>query len=109
MDFLSCLTHITPHYGALSISCRDYGVIFYEFIFSLETRTHTTGTALYRDRYVRDNGIWKIAHSEYDCVIELVQPLRDDITIASHYLAKSGRRLADRTDISHLIQWTAKG
>lgn len=79
-----------------------------DIFISLEARTHTTGTALYRDRYVRNNGSWRIAHSEYDRVIELVQPLRDDITITSHHLAKAGRRLAERTDISHMIQWTAK-
>jgi hypothetical protein len=78
-----------------------------DIFISLETRTHTIGTALYRDRYVRRDNSWKIAHSEYDRIIELVQPLRDDLTIASHYLAKAGRRLADRTDISHMIQWTA--
>ena len=58
-----------------------------------------------RVRYVRQESGWNIPHSEYDRVIELVQPLRDDITILSHYLAKAGRRLADRTDISDVIQW----
>src|SRR3984893_17382919 len=86
------------------------GLWYLEDIFiSLETRTHHSATALYRDRYVRQQNGWKIAHSEYDRVIELVQPLRDDITVLSHHLAKAGRKLADRTDISDMIQWITPG
>ena len=70
------------------------------------TRTHTSGSAIYRDRYRREGGTWKIAHTEYDRVIELIRPLGDDERITAHHLAVAGRKPHERTDIGHLISWT---
>jgi len=70
------------------------------------TRTHTSGSAIYRDRYRREAGAWKIAHTEYDRVIELIRPLGDDERITAHLLAVAGRKPHERTDIGHLISWT---
>lgn len=73
---------------------------------SLETKTYTAGSAIYRDRYVREADGWKIKHSEYDRIIELIQPLKDDVRITSHYLARNGRKPEERRDISNFISWT---
>jgi hypothetical protein len=72
---------------------------------SLEAKTHTIGSAIYRDRYVREPDGWKISHSEYDRVIELTEPLSDAVTIGSHYLAKVGLRPEQRRDISQFLKW----
>jgi len=72
---------------------------------SLERRDVTTGSAIYRDRYRRVDGQWKIARTEYDRIMEVVQPLTDDMKITVHHLAKTGRKAHERGDVSHLITW----
>lgn len=82
------------------------GVWYLEDIFiDLERGDHTFGSAIYRDRYRREGGQWKVARTEYDRVIEVVQPIRPDTRITEHMLAKTGLKPAERTDITHLIQW----
>ncbi|MFT4054041.1 MAG: nuclear transport factor 2 family protein [Novosphingobium sp.] len=76
------------------------------FIDTAEQR-HTIGTAIYRDRYRREADGCKIAHSEYDRVIELNMPLSPDIRIGSRRLAETGLRPEQRSDIAHLIRWGA--
>lgn len=70
-----------------------------------DRRIHTSGSAIYRDRYRREDGRWKIAHTEYDRIMEVVRKLAPDEEITSHYLAKAGLKPSERTDISHLITW----
>jgi len=67
--------------------------------------THTYGTAIYRDIYVREGGQWKIASSVYDRVMEVIEPLHEGAKYTTHHLASHGRRFEDCTDISHLITW----
>lgn len=82
------------------------GIWYLEDIFiHLESRTHTIGSAIYRDQYRREDGVWKIARTEYDRVFEMIRPLAADAQITAHHLAKAGRQPQDRRDISHLIEW----
>jgi SnoaL-like domain len=82
------------------------GIWYLEDVFiDLELGKHTAGSALYRDHYVRQESGWKIARTIYERVIEIVYPISKDGEITAHYLAKHGRKLADRTDISHLLKW----
>lgn len=84
------------------------GIWYLEDIFiSLDVRTHTIGSAIYRDQYRRENGAWKIARTEYDRVFEMIRPLAEDAQITSHHLATAGRKPEELKDISHLIQWVA--
>ncbi|QGP80527.1 nuclear transport factor 2 family protein [Sphingobium sp. CAP-1] len=84
------------------------GIWYLEDIFiNLEMRSHTIGSAIYRDQYRREDGQWKIARTEYDRVFEMIRPLTADAQITSHYLAKAGRKPEERSDIGHLIQWEA--
>lgn len=84
------------------------GIWYLEDIFiSLDVRTHTIGSAIYRDQYRRENGAWKIARTEYDRVFEMIRPLAEDAQITSHHLATAGRKPEELNDISHLIQWVA--
>jgi len=73
---------------------------------TLATRSHTVGSAIYKDVYRREDGKWKIARTEYDRVIELIFPLDPAAEVTSHYLSRVGRKPAERSDISHLISWT---
>jgi hypothetical protein len=82
------------------------GLWYLEDLFiSLERRDVTAGTALYKDRYRRVDGAWKIARTEYDRIMEVVQPLTDDMKITVSRLARTGRKAHERGDISHLITW----
>lgn len=84
------------------------GVWYLEDIFiDMRDRTRTEGTAIYRDQYRRVDGQWKLAKSEYDRVIELVDKLPADVEVKSHLLARTGLQPAQRTDISHMISWAA--
>jgi SnoaL-like domain len=67
--------------------------------------TDTIGTALYNDRYVRTTEGWKIAHSEYDRIFELVRPIPADEKITFHLLAKTGRKPESRVDMSQWLEW----
>jgi|TARA_R100000501_G_scaffold17919_3_gene35054 hypothetical protein len=83
------------------------GLWYLEDIYiSLERKNVTAGSAIYRDRYVRIDGEWKIASTEYDRVMEVIEPLRPDMQITTHYLAKAGRKREERGDISHMITFT---
>ena len=84
------------------------GLWYLEDIFiDVERSSHTIGSAIYRDVYRREDGVWKIARTEYDRVFELVRPLAADAQITSHHLATAGRKPEERSDISHLIEWEA--
>jgi hypothetical protein len=82
------------------------GTWYLEDIFiDVVQRTQTVGTAIYKDQYRREGGRWKIAATEYDRVIELIQPLSADTRVTVQYLAKHGRKPEERTDISRYISW----
>jgi hypothetical protein len=96
------------HMPEITFSAADEaeGIWYLQDIFvDLERDALTIGSALYKDRYTRIDGAWKIARTEYDRVLELVEPIRPELALTEHYLAKHGRKGAARGDISHLITW----
>ena len=85
------------------------GIWYLEDVFiNLENRTRTFGSAIYRDRYRRVNGTWKIEDTQYDRIIEVVDPLPDDVEITAHYLAQHGRKPSERTDNSRFLIWATQ-
>lgn len=52
---------------------------------------YVTGTALYRDRYVKEDGRWQIRESRYERIYELDYALDAPPPVTAHYLAKHGR------------------
>ena len=83
------------------------GIWYLEDIFiSLETDTHTFGSAIYKDIYRRENGAWKIARTEYDRIMEVSGPFDPASKVTAHHLAKIGRQPKQRSEIGHLISWT---
>lgn len=115
LEFLANSFHsdaLAMHHGhmpeiTLTGDNSAYGVWYLEDIFiNLEQKTHTFGSAIYRDEYRREGGVWKLRRTEYDRVMEVILPLDPASQITSHHLARAGRKPDARTDISHLIQWT---
>ena len=74
-----------------------------------ERQQDTVGTALYRDRYRQTHEGRKIAHSEYDRVYEIVRPIPPEEKLTFHLLAKTGRRPAERVDVSPWLEWYNDG
>jgi hypothetical protein len=70
-------------------------------------KTDTMGTAIYRDRYVRTDAGWRIAHSEYDRIYEIVRPIQADEQITFSLLAKTGRKPEARVDTTQWLEWYA--
>jgi hypothetical protein len=50
----------------------------------------TTGTALYWDRYVKEDGRWLIRETRYERLYEFMRVLEEGIQPTSHYLADHG-------------------
>ncbi|WP_176594305.1 nuclear transport factor 2 family protein [Sphingobium sp. EM0848] len=114
MDFLANSFHsgtAAMHHGhmpeiTLTGADEAEGLWYLEDIFiNVEDQLHTSGTAIYRDHYRREDGAWRIARTEYDRVIEIVLPLDPQTRITAHRLGTVGRKPHERTDISHFIQW----
>ncbi|MDD3797953.1 MAG: nuclear transport factor 2 family protein [Novosphingobium sp.] len=83
------------------------GIWYLEDIFiNLEHKTHTVGSAIYKDEYRRVGGVWKIARTEYDRVFEVIRPLPGNAQLTAHHLGKAGRQPGELTDISAFISWT---
>ena len=86
------------------------GVWYLEDIFiDFNREDRTWGSAIYRDKYVRVDGVWKIAVTVYDRIAEIVRPLTEGAKYNVRYLAKHGRKPEELTDISHLISWESLG
>lgn len=82
------------------------GIWYLEDIFiNLEEQFHTFGTAIYRDRYVREEGTWRMASTVYDRVMEVTEPLHESARYVVSRLAAKGLKPEERRDISHLITW----
>jgi hypothetical protein len=114
LDFLANAFHsgaVAMHHGhmpeiTLTGADEATGIWYLEDIFiNLEMKTHTIGSAIYRDVYRREAGGWRIARTEYDRVFELVSPLDPAARLTCHHLGRVGRTPAERTDISRLIAW----
>jgi hypothetical protein len=50
----------------------------------------TTGTAIYWDRYLKVDGVWKIKDTSYRRVYEITQMLDENPALSAHYLGKYG-------------------
>lgn len=56
----------------------------------LNHNAFTTGTAIYWDRYVKENGRWLIRETRYERLYELNSVLNERPSFDSHYLATHG-------------------
>ena len=51
---------------------------------------YTAGTALYWDRYVKEDGRWLIRHTKYERIYETGELIKERPRFATHYLAHHG-------------------
>lgn len=116
MEFLANSFHsgaAAMHHGhmpeiAITGDNTAKGIWYLEDVFiNLEDDNHTFGTAIYTDTYRREGGVWKIATTHYDRVIEVNTPFsQTGGKVTVQRLATKGRKPEERTDISHLISWS---
>lgn len=98
------------HMPEITLTSEDEatGIWYLEDVFiHLERQDHTFGTAFYHDVYRREDGVWRIARTVYDRVMETVMPLDPAMRLTAHRLGATGLKPHERTDISHLITWEA--
>jgi SnoaL-like domain len=77
----------------------------YDIFIHTGARSQTTGSAIYRDKYRRVDGAWKIAHSEYQRIIELTGPMDAHTQVSVQWLATRGLQPDEMEDIRHLISF----
>ncbi len=65
----------------------------HDVFINLRLMTRTEGTALYRDRYRKIDGLWRITEQTYERIYEIVEPLSERPSLRTHYLASHGRKL----------------
>ena len=56
----------------------------------MEHNAFTTGTAIYWDRYVKQDGKWLIRETRYERLYELNELMEENPTFSSHYLGVHG-------------------
>jgi len=70
-----------------------------------EKKEHTIGTAIYHDTMRREDGVWKIARTVYERVMEVIMPYCEEAQYTVSRLARTGLKPDERRDISHLVTW----
>jgi len=68
---------------------------FSDQVYNFFTKEFLIGTGLYRDRYVKLDGRWRIRHAEYERVYEVTEILPRPPHLTAHYLGKHGKQLPD--------------
>lgn len=64
-----------------------------DWFHNIRDKQTTWGTALYRDKYRKENGVWKICHTGYHRVFEIVEPVKEPINFTYRHLATAGRKV----------------
>lgn len=62
-------------------------------MWNLNHNSHTTGTALYWDRYLKVDGKWLIKETKYERLYEINQRLENNPDLSSHYLGVFGANI----------------
>ena len=65
----------------------------HDFVLEFRRKQHITGTAFYRDTYVKREGQWKIKHTEFERIYEISEPIERRPNVTFSTLATHGRRL----------------
>ncbi|CAB1367660.1 nuclear transport factor 2 family protein [Denitratisoma oestradiolicum] len=78
----------TPEITVLSETEASGIWYLHDNFWNLKSKRYTHGTALYRDRYVKENGRWLLRASAYERIYEIVEPLVTPPNFTVRYLAK---------------------
>ena len=65
----------------------------HDFVLEFRRKQHITGTAFYRDTYVKREGQWKIKHTEFERIYEISEPIERRPNVTFSTLATHGHRL----------------
>ena len=68
---------------------------FADQVYNFVTKEFLIGTGLYRDRYLKVDGRWKIEYAEYERVYEVTETLPRPPHLTAHYLGKHGKKLPE--------------
>lgn len=86
--------HVNHPEIALTSATEATGIWYLKDWFcDLRNKIVTDGSALYRDRYRKQDGVWKIAYASYERVYEIVTPFTEPPNVTAHWLARHGHRL----------------
>jgi len=65
----------------------------HDFVLEFRRQQQITGTAFYRDTYVKRDGRWKIRSTEFERIYEISEPIGKRPNVTYSYLETHGRRL----------------
>lgn len=65
----------------------------HDFVLEFRRKQHITGTAFYRDTYVKQDGTWRIQRSEFERIWEISEPIEKRPNVTYSYLEQHGHRL----------------
>ena len=85
--------HHNGHQPEIQIASeREATGVWYlaDHMWILNSNYLTTGTALYWDRYVKQDGNWKVKETRYERLYEMGEVLEKAPNISSHYLGAHG-------------------
>ena len=90
------VTQHNGHGGEIEIVDATHAkgtVYFNDLVYHFRTREFLMGTAVYKDRYRKVDGRWRIEYGEYERVYELTEILPKAPHFTAHWLGKHGRQL----------------
>jgi len=90
------VTQHNGHGGEIDVlsDTRATGVVYFnDLVYHFRTREFLMGTAVYKDRYRKVDGRWRIEYGEYERVYELTEILARKPHFTAHWLAKHGKQL----------------
>ena len=75
----------TGHHPEIDVDGETATGIWYlhDIFLSVKDNHRVMGSALYRDRYVKSDGVWRIAHTGYERLYEEVSTIGDDVRITA--------------------------
>lgn len=84
MDSPSVLTMHNCHHPEITLQAEDRAEgkwYLQDLVFNREQNWLLFGTAIYHDRYRRENGNWRLCHTEYERIMETVNsPIPESLT-----------------------------
>jgi uncharacterized protein (TIGR02246 family) len=85
---VACHTGHHPEIEVLTDTTATGTWYLTDVFINLVDKVRTTGSALYRDKYVKQNGKWRIAESTYERLYEEVERFEQAPNLTSHYLKR---------------------
>lgn len=83
------------HHGEIDLVGDDEAIgtwYLYDDIYEFRRGFRLYGTAFYRDRYLRENGAWRIIYSQFHRIYEIKEELESKPEVSYSYLAGHGYR-----------------